>query len=123
MTTDHGGNPDLLHLERTYIHLKRAWHAATNLDGAQYVDEITFQVHDGGFLLGEFLIQWVVLATSKKPVPRLCAFDDGWRAMVILFSDLLETLAEEDGGCIQPEALCKLLDELGITDATPVVQP
>lgn len=113
----------MMNLQRTYIHVKRAWYSATHFFKPGVVDEIAIEIRDGNLLLGEFQIEYHDLEHCKAPAPRLCAFDDAWRALAFLCSDLLEELGERDGEGIQPEALCKLLDHLGFQDATPVVQP
>lgn len=112
----------MMNLQRTYIHQKRAWYGATHTFGPGIVDEVSIEVRDGNFLLGEFHIEYHDLQHTKGPAPRLCAFDDGWRALTVLCSDLLEELGERDGDGTPPVELCRVLDHLGFQDATPVVK-
>lgn len=105
-------------IKRQFVHLSRAWYGDVNLKlESDVVDRINvgFYHQDGG-TTGEFTFAWEKLA--GRIVPRLHAFDDGWRALHG-FSDLIEAMAKVDGQNISPDEFCKLLVSLGIQDVTP----
>jgi hypothetical protein len=60
-------------------------------------------------------MEWIYLA--GKLVPRLNAFDDGWKVLAS-FNDVISKLAEVDDQNITEEEFVKILDQLGFKDLT-----
>ena len=107
--------------KRQFIQLSRAWYRDVTLRNSELIDEIMIGFyHPGGGTTGEFAIRWVELGGS--PAGMLCSFDDSWSALWE-FRDLLERLSGLDGLNPSPGEIVKLLEELGVEDATPAKSP
>lgn len=81
------------------------------------VDEVMvgFYEPEGG-TAGEFAVRWRSIGLPE-PTPSLEVFDDAWAALARM-PELVHALAQYDGQNITPEALCRLLLELGFKDFT-----
>ncbi|SRR5258708_25182089 len=103
---------------KTYIHVAEAWYAKSNLETADYVDEVEFGFFspDGG-TSGEMGVCWYE-GFGAKPAPRLECYDDAWHALA-QFKDVIDAMAEVDEQDITPKEFCQLLDHCGFVDGTP----
>jgi len=107
---------------KSFVHVARAWYAKPNLEGRDFVDEITFGLYDDqGGTQGEIAVRWYTLA-GERPAPRLEAFDDSWRVLAAL-PDVLAALAVQNDRSISPEGFCRLLLGCGFEDRTPEEGP
>jgi hypothetical protein len=100
--------------KREYIRNSKAYYARTLNEPVSITIGIYYA--EGG-TSGEFEIEFIEIGNSSKLTARLKVFEDSWSAL-LLFTDLLEKMAEIDGEEIQEPEFCKLLDSLGIVDAT-----
>lgn len=102
---------------RGYYQCSKAWYA-TNKDVAKPTIMIGMYHAEGG-TSGEISVSWELL--NNKLVPRLKAFDDGWKVLST-FGDLLAEMAVWDNKNMTQEQFAQLLDKTGFIDLTPYQQ-
>jgi len=104
-------------LTRAYYRFSKAWYA-TDRDLAKPTIMIGLYHPDDG-TAGEISIEWEDIKGQK--VPKLSAYDDGWKALSS-FNNLLREMAGWDNKNITEEQFVQLLDKTGFTDLTPYTQ-
>ena len=111
-----------------FIQLSRAWYAEANLNGRDFVDEVSIGDYaadeEGVGDRGEFCIRWRDLQPGRKPPsPQLCMFDEAWGWLTDpAFIAFVDWLTEQRGESPTPEVVCEKLRELGFRDETPEQQ-
>lgn len=106
-------------MERTFIHLKRAWYGGASLGFGGYVDEVLLRIAGDDTPNGEIMIRWYALQDLRRPAPRLEVFDDAWAALGVC-GDVLAWMASQDNQNATAEDVCQALTVMGFTDATPI---
>lgn len=104
-------------LTRGYYRFSKDWYA-TDRDWAKPTIMVGLYHPDGG-TAGEISIEWENI--KGQQVPKLSAYDDGWKALSS-FDNLLREMAGWDNKNITEEQFVQLLDKTGFTDLTPYKQ-
>jgi len=102
-------------MKRQYVRSHKAWYANAN---KIFNPEIMIGCyHEDGSTTGEFCIKWYVLGSCIAP--KIECFDDAWCTMINEFSNLMKRLGGLSGN-VEESQVVKILDELGIEDATKI---
>jgi len=113
---------DLKGCKRTYTHLSKAYYGEDNLKFKEdIIDDVVITLFDQEqTLIGEFVISWKKL--DRVIAPHFGAFDDSWGSFWALY-DIFERMAGVSNKNITPEDFCKILEDCGFTDVTPINPP
>lgn len=104
-------------LIRGYYRLSKTWYAKDR-DLAKPTIMIGLY-HPDGSTAGEVSIEWENI--KNQQVPRLIAFDDGWKALAT-FGNLLKEMAAAGNKNITEEQFVQMLDKAAFRDLTPYTQ-
>jgi hypothetical protein len=101
-----------------FIHVSKAWYAASVLTNRDFRDEVHIAAYDAEkALVGEFAFRWYQL--SRKDGIRLEAFNDSWRALAGC-PELLTELTRLNNLQVSPERFCEILTSMGFVNMTPI---
>lgn len=107
-------------MKREFVILSEAWYgpACRTNRPDQPRDEICITTETDG---GEVFLRWYDLELDVQTI-RLEVHEDAWAAFADL-ADVLELLGRYNGRTPRPSAMAEALRQLGLTDATPRVNP
>lgn len=114
-------------IKKGYVHLKKAWYAASTLKYKphDFVDDICFYIEGPDDSMAEAVVEWIRLGDKIDPLLRM--FDDAWPLFGLcpeLFADIAKLpKCNPLTGDISTKDFEAVLKRHGFKDETPKTQP